>query len=82
MMEGKTTYSALVFFSSSSLGREEEKKTDGKKARKQRLKFLNVFLIEKLGFRAPHQKSRSSQTWLDTGIGGRKHFFHEVFCVR
>ena len=50
MMEGKTTYSALVFFSSSSLGREEEKKTDGKKARKQRLKFLNVFLIEKLEF--------------------------------
>ena len=57
MMEGKTTYSALVFFSSSSLGREEEKKTGwfhvenlGKKARKQRLKFLNVFLIEKLEF--------------------------------
>ena len=49
MMEGKTTYSALVFFSSSSLGREEEKKTE-EKARKQRLKFLNVFLIEKLEF--------------------------------
>ena len=35
---------------------QEEKKTDGstqkteEKARKQRLKFLNVFLIEKLGF--------------------------------